>query len=380
MEVFNESENTPSLAGLSEEATGYWLAFNRIRGIGPVGFRRLLNYFQDDLARAWQADIQELASAGFYRKTIEAFLKQRKEIEPAREVALLAEAGVGVLTLRDPNYPALLREIDSAPPVIYMRGSLTEADQFALAVVGTRNISNYGQQVAERLVTELAHGQVTIVSGLALGIDTLAHSAALDAGGRTIAVLACGLNLVYPSRNTSLARRIVESGQGVLLSEYPLDVPPESRFFPARNRLISGLSQGVLVVEAGEKSGALITTDFALKQGREVFAVPGNIFSSRSVGCNRLIQEGARPVHEVRDILDALNLFMVPQKLEMQLSLPENAEERTLLGLLSHEPVHIDELILASALPAPTVTATLTMLELKGLVRTIGRTQFVLAR
>ena len=258
---------------------------------------------------------------------------------------------------------------------------MTEADQFALAVVGTRSASTYGQQVTGRLASELARGQVTVVSGLALGIDTIAHTAALEVkGGRTIAVLACGLDVVYPAKNQKLAQRIVESGQGVLLSEFPLGVQPESKNFPARNRVISGLSQGVLVVEAGERSGALITASFALKQGREVFAVPGNIFSSRSCGTNRLIQDGAKPVLEVKDILDSLNLFTIPQQVEMQLALPENAEERILLTLLCHEPIHIDELILASNLPAPIVTATLTMLELKGLVRMIGRTQFVLAR
>jgi DNA processing protein len=380
MAVFDESTHTPSLTSLSAEELSYWIAINRVLGIGPINFRLLLTHFQDDLGAAWRADRRELARAGLQQKTIEAFLAQRTKIEPESELDRLVAAQISLLTWRDPIYPALLREIDAAPPVLYLRGNLTEADQFALAVVGTRNTSNYGQQVTERLVSELARGQVTIVSGLALGIDTTAHTSALEAGGRTVAVLACGLDRVYPARNEKLARRIVESGQGVLISEYPLGVQPDGKNFPARNRIISGLSQGVLVVEAGEKSGALITADFALKQGREVFAVPGSIFSSRSLGVNRLIQEGARLVLEVKDILDALNLFMIPQQVEIQLALPENAEERTLLALLSHEPLHIDELIIASNLPAPTVTATLTMLELKGLVRTIGRTQFVLAR
>lgn len=241
-------------------------------------------------------------------------------------------------------------------------------------------VDTYGQQVTEHLASELARGQVTVVSGLALGIDTLAHTAALEAGGRTIAVMACGLDIVYPARNAKLARRIGEDGQGALLSEYPLGVKPESGSFPARNRIISGISQGVLVVEAGEKSGALITAEFATKQGREVFAVPGGIFSSRSLGTNRLIRDGAHLVLEVKDILDALNLFMLPQRMEVQQALPENAEERNLLALLGHEPIHINELILSSDLPAPTVTATLTMLELKGLVKALSGTQFVLAR
>ncbi len=229
-------------------------------------------------------------------------------------------------------------------------------------------------------MTDLVRGSMTIVSGLALGIDTMAHRTALDAGGRTLGVLACGLDVVYPARNASLARRIGEEGQGALISEYPLGVRPESGNFPARNRIISGLSQGVLVVEAGERSGALLTAEFASKQGREVFAVPGSIFASRSSGTNKLLRDGAHVVLEVKDILNELNLFMVPLLVEAQATLPENSEESTLLALLSHEPVHINDLILASDLNAPTVTATLTMLELKGLVRAVGSTQFVLAR
>jgi len=367
-------------AGISAGDIGYWVALNRVLGIGPVRFRLLLTYFHADLATAWQADERELARAGLDQKTIESFLLQRVKIEPEREAERLRQEGVSVLTWRDPAYPALLREIDGSPPLLYLKGQLSEADQFALAVVGTRNADTYGQQVTERLVTELARGQVTVVSGLALGIDTIAHNAALEAGGRTIGVLACGLDVVYPARNAKLARHIGEEGQGVLISEYPLGVRPESGNFPARNRIISGLSQGVLVIEAGEKSGALITAEFAGKQGREVFAVPGNIFASRSTGTNRLIRDGAHLVLDVKDILDALNLFMLPLRVEAQAALPENGEERKLLALLGHEPIHINELILSSELSVPTVTATMTMLELKGLVKAVGSTQFVLAR
>lgn len=367
-------------AGLSAAAMEYWVAFNRVLGIGPVRFRLLLDHFGDDLATAWRAESRELARAGLDQKTIDGFLFQRVKIEPERELERLEQAGVRVLTWRDAAYPALLREIDGSPPVLYLKGQLSEADQFALAVVGTRNADTYGQQVTERLVTELARGRVTVVSGLALGIDTVAHNAALEAGGRTIGVLACGLDVVYPARNAKLARRIGEEGQGVLLSEYPLGVRPESGNFPARNRIISGISQGVLVVEAGEKSGALITAEFAGKQGREVFAVPGSIFASRCVGTNCLLRDGAHVVLDVKDILAALNLFMVPLHVEAQAALPENSEERVLLTLLGHEPIHINELILSSELSAPTVTATLTMLELKGLVKAVGSMQFVLAR
>jgi DNA processing protein len=373
--------HTASATGLCAAEIGYWIAFNRVLGIGPVNFRLILDAFHNDLVAAWRAESYELVRAGLHQKTIEAFLAQRGAIEPERELERLEKAGVSVLTWHDPVYPALLREIDDSPPVIYLRGKLTEADKFALAVVGTRNSDNYGQQVTERLATELACGKVSVVSGLAVGIDTFAHQAALEAGGRTLAVLACGLDTIYPPKNLKLARRIVESGQGALISEHPLGVRPESGNFPARNRIISGLSQGVLIVQAGERSGALITANFALKQGREVFAVPGSIFASRCIGPNRLIRDGgAHPVLEINDILEALNLFMLPQQMEVQQALPENVEERAVLALLGHEPKHIDELILATDLPAPSVSSTLTMLELKGLVKSLGNMQFVLSR
>jgi DNA processing protein len=269
-------------------------------------------------------------------------------------------------TLKDKTYPPLLKEIDDAPPVLYTYGKLTEADQFALAVVGTRNSTTYGRQVTEHIVTELAKGQVTVVSGLALGIDTIAHTAALDAGGRTIGVLACGLDIIYPPTNRGLARRMVESGQGVLITEYPLGVQPDGGNFPARNRIISGLSLGVLVAEAPAKSGALITAGFALKQGRDVFGIPGSILSNKSAGVNKLIQDGAKPVMDVKDILEALNLFMIPQHVEMKEVLPDNDEERVLLKLISHEPCHVDELIRGSGLATTTVSSTLMMMESKG--------------
>ncbi len=367
-------------SGLTTDALSYWIAFNRVLGIGPVNFRLLLDFFQDDLATAWQASSQELAHAGLSQRTINSLRAQQSKIDPAREIERLEKHQVGVLTWRDADYPPLLHEIATSPPVLYVKGTLTRADQFALAVVGTRNNSTYGQQVTEHLVGELARGNVTIVSGLALGIDTIAHHAAIDSGGRTIAVLACGLDIVYPARNRGLARLIAESGQGALISECPLGMRPESGSFPARNRIVSGISQAVLVVEAGEKSGALITASFALKQGREVFAVPGTIFSSRSVGTNKLIVEGAHPVTEMKDILEALNLFLLPQQIETQTALPENAEERTLLSFLSHEPIHVNDLIAASDLSSAAVAATMTMLELKGLVKALGSSQFVLAR
>lgn len=380
-EVFDTSAHYYPSDTLSLDELSYWIAFSRTLGIGPVRFRLLLNYFEDDVAAAWKADSKELAYAGLDEKIISAFLKQRATIVPQRELERLEKLKIRVITWKDDLYPPLLRRIDYAPPVLYMCGSLNDDDcHYTLGIVGTRKMSSYGRQVTERFASELAKGKVTIVSGLALGVDTVAHTAALDAGGRTIAVLASGLDIIYPHANFGLARRIVESGQGALLTAFPLGVQPEKGNFPARNHIISALSLGVLVTEAPPQSGALITANSALEQGREVFAVPGGIFSPASAGVNKLIQDGAHPVTSVNDILESLNLFMVPQHVEAQAILPDNIEEHTLIKLLSHEPTHIDVLIRDSAMEAPTVSATLTMMELKGMIRAIGGMQYILAR
>jgi len=381
MEVSDAPARFYSSGTLPLDELAYWIAFSRVLGIGPVRFKQLLDFFHEDAAAAWHASLKDLAQAGLDQKVIEGFLEQRSRIIPEQELEKLERLRIHVITWKDEAYPTLLKEIDHAPPVLYVAGALTEADRFTLAVVGTRKASVYGRQVTERFVTELAKGEVTVVSGLALGIDTIAHTAALDAGGRTVAVMGNGLDSIYPPDNHNLARRIVESGQGALVTEFSLGVKPDGKNFPARNRIISGLSLGVLVTEAPQPSGSLITANFALEQGREVFAVPGSILSPGSAGVNKLIQDGgARLVTNINDILEVLNLWMVPQQVEMQATLPDNAEERTLLSLLSHDPRHIDDLIRESDLPTTTVSATLTVMELKGLVKSVGGMQFVLAR
>jgi DNA processing protein len=362
------------------EQLAYWIAFSRVLGIGPVRFQLLLDFFHEDAAAAWHADAKTLLLAKLDHKTIASFLAQRAKITPMQELERLKRLRVHVITWKDKTYPPLLRKIEYAPAVLYVCGNLTDDDRrYALGIVGTRKMSMYGRQATERFTTELVHGKVTIVSGLALGVDTTAHTAALDAGGRTIAVLASGLDLLYPPSNYHLAKRIVDSGQGALLTPFPLGVRPEAGNFPARNHIISGLSLGVLVTEAPEKSGALITANSALNQGREVFAIPSGIFSPAGVGVNKLIQEGAHPVTSVNDILSSLNLYMIPQHAEAQATLPENAEERVLFSLLTHEALHIDDLTRASNLAANAVAATLTMMELKGLVKHVGGMLYVRA-
>lgn len=354
---------------LSLDELQYWIAFSRVLGIGPVRFKLLLNFFREDIAAAWHADYKTLVAAGLEPRITEKFIAQRSSIIPQRELERLERMHIRVITWKDETYPPLLRKIEYAPTVLYVCGTFTTDDRrYSLGIVGTRKMSSYGRLVTERFTAELARGKVTIVSGLAHGIDTIAHTTALDVGGRTVAVLASGLDQIYPPGNFDLAKRIVESGQGALITAYPLGVRPESGNFPARNHIISGLSLGVLVTEAPERSGALITATSALNQGREVFAAPASIFSPGSAGVNKLIQEGAHPVTSVNDIIASLNLHMIPQQSEVQTILPATLEERKLLDLLTHEARHIDELIRESGLPANDVSSALTMMEIKGLV------------
>jgi DNA processing protein len=283
-----------------------------------------------------------------------------------------------VLTWDDPDFPPNLREVFNAPPVLYVRGALEKRDEWAVAVVGTRRASVYGKEAAQLLSRGLAQAGVTIVSGLAKGIDTAAHRACLDAGGRTIAVMGCGLDMTYPAENARLAAEIVE--RGALISEYALGTRPEARNFPPRNRIISGLTLGTVVVEADLRSGALITADFAAEQGREVFAVPGSIFARGQRGSNQLIQQGAKMVCNVADVLEELNLTMVSHQAQARAVIPENETESLLLAHLSAEPVHVDTLLRAVQLPIAQVSSTLALMELKGMIRQVGGMNYVLAR
>jgi DNA processing protein len=355
----------------------YWVGFSFIPGIGRVRFNQIENHF-GDLESAWMAPISELKQAHLEDSVIRAISTWRPRISLDDEMAKLKRFGVQILTWHDDLYPAHLKEIYDYPPILYIRGKLTAADEWSLAVVGTRRATAYGRQVTEEIVTDLARNNITIISGLARGIDSVAHQAALDAGGRTIAVLACGLDVIYPAENLNLARRIIENG--ALISEYPLGIKPKPEHFPRRNRILSGMSLGVLVTEAGEGSGALITADLALEQNRDVLAVPGSILSPASRGTNNLIKEGAKLVQNCQDILEELNLRAVAQQLEFKEIIPESETESALLKRLSVEPTHIDSICVESGLPIATVSSTLAMMELKGLVRSVGNMSYVLAR
>ena len=352
----------------------YWVALNRVAGIGAVRMAALLARCGSAEA-AWRASIQELKAAGLDRRTLENLLTARREQDVAAEWEKLQQTGVQVVTLVDEDYPVNLAAIDAPPPVLYVRGTLHPNDAWAVAVVGTRRATPYGREVAHTLCRDLAAAGVTVVSGLALGIDTIAHKTALDAGGRTIAVLGSGVDQIYPHDNRGLAQTIIANG--ALLSEYPFGTRPDASNFPPRNRIISGLSKGVVIVEAGERSGALITARFAADQGRDVFAVPGSILHPGSAGCNALIQQGATALLSVNDVLDQLNLTHVVAQQAAHVAIEANRDERRLLGFLSREPCHVDDLVRASAMPAREVAGLLTIMELKGLVRQVGTMNYV---
>jgi DNA processing protein len=291
----------------------------------------------------------------------------------------LAKADITALTWEDAAYPSRLKEIDDAPPVIYVRGQLEAVDELAVAVVGTRRPTPYGRQVAEEFSYQLAANRITVVSGLARGIDAIAHRAGLQAGGRSLAVLACGLDITYPPEHLKLAREISENG--ALISEQPLGTQPRGDYFPRRNRILSGLSLGVLVIEGDLKSGAMITARQALDQNREVFAVPGSIFSPQSRGPNTVIQRSeAKLVLSVDDVLQELNLTTAPQQIAMQELVPATDTEAEVLRHISKEAVHIDDVCRDSGLPAATVSSLLAMMELKGMVRQMGPAAYVRAR
>lgn len=347
----------------------YWIGFNLVRGIGSVRFQQIRTFF-GDLSTAWQAPPEAFQQAGLPERARVNFLKLRQEIDLDQVLDSILEKNVTVLTLLDHDYPDLLREINQAPPVIYLKGALTPTDAFSVAVVGTRKVSEYGQQVTRDTCTYLAARGLTIVSGLARGVDALAHQHALKAGGRTIAVLGSGVDVIYPPEHRKLASAIIENG--ALISDYPLGTQPEGVNFPPRNRIISGLSLATVVIEAGDRSGALITADFALEQGREVFAVPGNVLSPVSRGTNRLIQNGAYAMISPQDIFDVLNLDQIDAKKDARQLLPTDDIEARILQAIDYQPKHIDEICNETDLAIEKVSAALTLMELKGMLQHVG--------
>lgn len=330
---------------------------------------------------AFKAPLQEYLRAGIDEKTAEEFIIFKHQVEPDRLLENLNKEKIKVLTIDDTAYPKLLKQIYDPPLLIYYRGDLNAFSDFSLAIVGTRKFTAYGQQVTERIVRELVANGLTIVSGLALGIDALAHAATIDAGGTTVAVLGCGLDQqsIYPAQNRYLADKIQAHG-GIVLTEYPLGTMPLKHHFPQRNRLISGLSLGTLVIEAGEKSGSIITAMHALEQNRDVFAIPGSIYSDYSAGTNSLIKLGAKLISSAKDIIETFDLGQAVAYTESKKIIPESAEEKLILDKLNYEPVQVDELMRLTKLDASIINSTLTLMEMKGMIKNLGGMQYVLAR
>lgn len=409
-----------------------WVALSRVPRLGAARFRLLEAHFEGDLTRAWQASTRELRAAGIGGAAAQGIAAARSATSPDAELERLAEYGVTALTWQDVGYPPRLKETPDPPPVLYLMGNLLPDDETAVAVVGTRRPTDYGRRATDGLCAGLAEHGITVVSGLALGIDTCAHTATLRAGGRTVAVLGNGLDMIYPAENGRLAQRIIAAG-GAIVSEFALGVRPEASNFPRRNRIISGMTLGTLVTEASETSGTRWTVYHALEQNREIFCVPGSIYSPASKLTNRLIREGAKLVCEVGDILTELGLDAAARQMPLSLSDtssenngengglenaglesvgPESiglentglenagndgdgvdrkgsdmlngavaertpaeavdADEAAVLRQVTAEPIHIDDIVRAVGQPVSEVSSRLTMLELKGLIMAAG--------
>ncbi len=347
---------------------------NSIPGIGPVTLRSLKNHF-GSFETAWRAPETDLAASGIRKLELQTILWKRPSLHPDREMEKLIRGNIWLISEDDENFPAELHEIPQPPVVIYGRGNLQSIwrrePNTMIAVVGTRIPTHYGLEATEKIVHGLARAGVTIVSGLAMGIDTRAHEAAIDVKGKTIAVLGCGVDhdSVFPPENRGLVRRITE-GEGAVISEYAPGTPATKDHFPARNRIISGLARGVLVVEAREKSGALITARLALEQNRDVFAVPGSIFTTTSAGPHRLIQQGAKLVMRAEDILEELGMNYTREEAARADGLFDE-KEKALLELLE-EPAGIDLIKEKTGWETAAIVASLSMLELHGRIRSLG--------
>ncbi len=348
----------------------YWLGLSLTPGVGSILIKRLLDRFKTPEA-VFHAPMKELLRIeGLGERVAGEIRKGPLEKAVEKELNLLKGLGGTILTFKEDAYPKRLRDIYDPPALLYVRGELKKEDELAVAIVGSRKTSLYGRWITEKVSQELARYGVTIVSGMARGIDSVAHKGAISGGGRTIAVLGCGVDVVYPSENRNLFHQIIN--QGAILSEFPMGSPPEGGHFPRRNRIISGLSIGVAVVQASAESGSLITAGYALEQGREVFAVPGNVGAEGSRGTNRLIKEGAKLVETSEDILeDILPQWTRERETIQKVELPKrdlNEEEMALYQLLGETPVHIDVIIRESRLDPGRVSSLLLDLELKGLI------------
>ncbi len=356
----------------------YWIGLNCIPGIGRVSFRKLVQHFGSPEGALSASPEMLAAVGGLSDKAIEGITSYAWRENAEQELKKAREAGVTVLTAESQAYPASLRNTPDHPAFLYIKGSLGQAD--GIAIVGTRKPTHYGLTITHRIAFELASAGFTIVSGLARGIDTQAHKGALAAKGKTIAVLACGIDVAYPPENKALLQQIAQNG--AVVSENAFGTKPEAGYFPARNRIISGLSVGTVIIEAAEDSGSLITADYAIEQGRKLFAVPGNIGSPNSKGTNSLIKRGAVLVEDAADVLRGLGIQKPELKREQAAGQPPpglSPDEKKVLGCITNEPRHIDSIMNESGLSAGRVSGILIGLELKGLAKQLTGKYYVRA-
>jgi len=358
----------------------YLIALSHFQKFGPKRLKILKKNF-DNFEKAFYANLKELKTANIEENVAQEFISTRDNINFNLILEKINKENIRICTPEDDVYPKLLKEIYNPPELLYYKGELKENDELSLAVVGTRKFTNYGKQATEEITRKLVNNKMTIVSGLALGIDTLAHNTTLNLGGRTIAILGTGIDSqsIYPTTNKYLAEKIIQN-KGAVISEFPLGTQPLRYNFPQRNRIISGLTLGTLVVEAGEKSGALITAQYALEQNREVFAIPGSIYSPTSIGSNNLIKQGARTVTRVEDILETLDLKSISSYIDNKKIIADTPEEKVIIANLKNEPIHIDELVRLTKLNTSIINSTLTMMEMKGIIKNLGGMQYVLSR
>jgi len=363
----------------------YLNALNKISGVGAQKMRKLIGFFGHG-ETVWKANLESLIQSSIGEKIAGHIFEERNYINPDAEWEKTIKENVSVIDWNDSRYPTLLKESLHPPYLLYIKSSLSIDDPAFLgfietpsvAVVGARKNSPYGALVAQNLSKELADAGITVVSGMAFGIDSFAHRGAIDSGGLTIAVLGNSLDEknIHPKSNINLSREIVRSG--ALISEYPVETGAGPLTFPARNRIVAGLTLGTIVIEAGEKSGALITAQMALESNREVFAIPGSIFSDASVGTHNLLRSGAKIVTGIKDILEELGLEESDHKKNSPPKVPSSKEEEKLLKILSGEPLHIDNIVKLVKLQTASVASTLSMMELKGWVKNVGGQNYIL--
>ncbi|OGL58802.1 DNA protecting protein DprA [Candidatus Uhrbacteria bacterium RIFCSPLOWO2_12_FULL_46_10] len=357
-----------------DENTAHWLAWSHI--LNGRQLKKLFSCFMSG-KEAWHAPSTEFQRLEFKAETLQKISEERARLDPQKALEQTKKLGIEVIMFGDPAYPPLLAQIYDAPVLFFYRGQLPRANELLIAIVGTRSVSRYGQAATVTLTRELATDGLGIVSGLARGIDAIAHESTLEVGGKTIGVLGTGLadTDIYPREHIKLARKIIECG-GCLISEYPPGIGPEKHHFPERNRIIAGLTLGTLVVEAPATSGALITAKLALEYDREVMAVPGNIFEKNSAGTNDLIKLGAKVVTGAADVKEALQIKTIIHE-RIALRPDMTAEEKIVLNFLSQNPLHIDNIQGEAKINSAVLGSTLTLLELKGAVKDVGGKYYI---